>query len=397
MKLNDPQRLATLTATGLLDSEPEESFDRLTRLAARLTGSPIAAVSLVDDQRQFFKSCIGLSGWAEKGTPLSHSFCQYAVITGEPLIVDDARAHPVLKDNLAVPDLDVIAYAGIPLLAPNGEALGSFCAIDTKPRHWTDDEIAVLKDLAASAATEIELRLDLQERLRVESALRAAEKAKDEFVSIVSHELRTPLTSLRGSLGLMSSGRLNQEQMQRMLDLAVSNTDRLIRLINDFLDLERIKSGRIDLDLRKIDLATVVDSAVQNVAPDALRRRIPIEPHVTNDTVFVDPDRIVQVIVNLLSNAVKFSQPETAVVLTAKKEGKEVVITVKDTGRGIPEDKLESIFEPFQQVDASDSRDKGGTGLGLPICKTIVEQHHGCIELQSSLGNGATFTVRIPQ
>src|SRR5215217_4164804 len=134
----DAERLAALHGTGLMDSDPDERFDGLARVAAKALHAPIALVSLVDKDRQFFKSCIGLKEpWASRrGTPLSHSFCQHAVATRRPLIVDDAREDPALRDNPAIRDLDVVAYAGIPLIGADGHALGTLCVIDDRPRHW---------------------------------------------------------------------------------------------------------------------------------------------------------------------------------------------------------------------------------------------------------------------
>lgn len=159
-QVQDPARLQALRDACLLDTPAEESFDRLTRLASTILDAPVALVSLVDEDRQFFKSCVGLpEPWSSRRqTPLSHSFCQHAVNSGEPLVIEDARGHPLVRDNLAIRDLNVIAYAGIPLITSDGHALGSFCAIDDKPRRWTDEEIAILKDLSASVVTEIELR-----------------------------------------------------------------------------------------------------------------------------------------------------------------------------------------------------------------------------------------------
>jgi PAS domain S-box-containing protein len=184
--LADANRLAALASTGLLDSAAEPSFDRLTRLATRLLGTPVALVSLVDANRQFFKSCVGLpEPWAsQRETPLSHSFCQHVVSMREPLVIDDARLDFRVKDNLAISDLGVIAYLGIPL-AFNGHVIGSFCAIDGKPRAWTSDDIALLRDLADSVVTEIHLRAQRDEierqrdaaddaRLRLNNALSAA-------------------------------------------------------------------------------------------------------------------------------------------------------------------------------------------------------------------------------
>ena len=157
--IGDDERLEALHATGLLDSDVSPSFDRLARLAAHVLHSPVALVSLVDADRQFFKSCLGLpEPWAsQRGSPLTHSFCQHAVAAREPLIVSDAREHPVLRDNGAIRDMGVIAYAGIPLIDDKGHALGTLCVIDSQPRHWTSHQIELLSDIAASVTTEISL------------------------------------------------------------------------------------------------------------------------------------------------------------------------------------------------------------------------------------------------
>ncbi|MGI8552255.1 MAG: GAF domain-containing protein [Dehalococcoidia bacterium] len=166
--VRNPERLAALRATALLDSKAEAAFDRLTRLATRVLRAPVALVSLVDDDRQFFKSCIGLpEPWASaRETPLSHSFCQYVVATSEPLIIEDARKDSLLRESLAIPDLGVVAYVGMPLATAEGMVLGSFCVIDHVPRAWTEDELAILGDLAASATAEIALRESAREAQR---------------------------------------------------------------------------------------------------------------------------------------------------------------------------------------------------------------------------------------
>ena len=173
-RLVDEKRLSALTASALLDTPAEAAFDRFTRLAARLLGVPMVLVSLVDDHRQFFKSAVGLpEPWAaRRETPLSHSFCQYGVTTNEPLIVIDARQHPWLKENLAITELGVIAYAGIPLVNTEAQVLGMFCVIDSAPRAWSEEEIATLRELAAMVGTEIELRAHVR-------ALREAEESRE--------------------------------------------------------------------------------------------------------------------------------------------------------------------------------------------------------------------------
>lgn len=185
--LRDAARLEALRRTMLLDTPAEPAFDRLTRLATRLLHIPVALVTLVDGERQFLKSVIGLpEPWAsQRETPLSHSFCQHVVASGEPLIITDARQDLLLCDNLAIVDLQVVAYAGIPLLTAHGHAVGSFCAIDTVPRVWTEDDVAVLQDLAAATMTEIDLRV-----ATVEAQLRAAEAERER------HEKTTLLESI---------------------------------------------------------------------------------------------------------------------------------------------------------------------------------------------------------
>jgi len=171
--VQDRARLAKLHQLLLLDTPAEEAFDRLTRLASKIIDTPVSLVTLIDADRQFFKSQVGLpDDLAEKReTPLSHSFCQYTLATNEPLVVPDARKHPILKNNPAIPELNVIGYLGMPLMTTDGFALGALCVIDRKPRAWTEREIDIVCELAVSAMTEIELRSEIETRERMEADL----------------------------------------------------------------------------------------------------------------------------------------------------------------------------------------------------------------------------------
>ena len=183
--VQDPDRLRSLRRSGLLDTAPEESFDRITRIAASALGVPVSLVSLVDGDRQFFKSCLGLpQPWADaRETPLSRSFCQHVVVGAEPLIIHDAREHPLVHDNPAIVELGVVAYAGIPLEMPDGEIIGSLCAIDSVPREWTEHDVAMLTDLAAAVMTEIRLRLVADEAADAISRLARLEAITDAALS----------------------------------------------------------------------------------------------------------------------------------------------------------------------------------------------------------------------
>ncbi|MGD1807914.1 PAS domain S-box protein [Dapis sp. BLCC M126] len=257
----------------------------------------------------------------------------------------------------------------------------------------------------------------------------AVEQMKDEFISVVSHELRTPLASIHGALGLLKSGLLNQapERGRRMLDIAVANTDRLVRLVNDILDLERLHSNQVTMVKQTCNVSELMMQAASEMQPIAEKTGVNLSVTPIDTKLWGCADRLIQTLTNLLSNAIKYSSTGKTVWLTASKQrisqnqvdnshnltsgvpgdiavapacrinsSYQVLIMVKDQGRGIPADKIESIFGRFQQVDASDSRQKGGTGLGLAICRSIVQQHEGQIWAESTLGKGSTFFVTLP-
>jgi len=233
---------------------------------------------------------------------------------------------------------------------------------------------------------------------RTVEELRQLDRMKSEFVSIVSHELRTPLTSLRGSLGLLDAGAVGAlpESAASMLRIALSNTERLVRLVNDILDLERIESGAEVLDLRPHPVDGLVEEAVANVAGAADGARVQIDRAPVGGSVVADRDRAVQALTNLLANAVKFSEPGATVRVAGSAVDGLVRLDVVDQGRGIPPDKLETIFGRFQQVDSSDGRDRGGTGLGLAIVKSIADRHGGSVAVASELDRGSTFSLSLP-
>ena len=240
---------------------------------------------------------------------------------------------------------------------------------------------------------------DISERRRLE-------RMKDEFISTVSHELRTPLTSLRASLGLISSGSLDKrpEKQKQMLEVAIGNCDRLVRLVNDILDFDRVEKGGMPLHLQTMPAADILRRAADVEHEAALKAHITFRFDAPLSVkVRVDLDRILQVLAELVSNAIKFSPPQTIIKLGAQASGSnpetgraEVCIVIEDQGRGIPQEKLDMIFERFQQGDASDSRALGGTGLGLAICRRIVQQHGGRIWAESDPGKGSRFLFTVP-
>jgi len=270
--------------------------------------------------------------------------------------------------------------------------------------------VALVRARRRMALLSDELARTMRESLQHQTALqqrKQLDNLKDEFISTVSHELRTPLTSIHGALGLLSSGKAGHvdEKAGNLLRIANSNTERLVRLINDILDLERMESGRAPLQIRKLELREVVAQSVETMRSMAERFAVVLEivpePADTPIAFDGDPDRIQQVLTNLLSNAIKFSPRDGLVKVSTASDGENLVLQVVDAGRGVPVDKLETIFDRFGQVEASDARQKGGTGLGLAICRSIVAQHGGTIWAErndtTGKGPGTTVILRLPR
>jgi len=271
----------------------------------------------------------------------------------------------------------------------------------------------LLRNLQGNAIGTLSIGEDITERY-------AIERMKDEFVSVVSHELRTPLTSIHGALNLLSSGLINagSDKGRRVIEIAAESADRLVRLVNDILELERLESGKISLLKQPCNAADLLEKATDMMEVMA-RAKITLSISPQAIQLCADPDRIIQVLTNLLGNAIKFSPAGSTVWLSVEEipedkgnlqpfspcpplslsphqPSSSILFKVKDQGRGIPADKIESIFERFQQVDVSDSRKKGGTGLGLAICRSIVQQHGGRIWAESVLGEGSSFYFTLP-
>jgi PAS domain S-box-containing protein len=295
------------------------------------------------------------------------------------LIREDARAEAAAFYEKQVRERVPTTYFEFPVVAADGREL------------WIGQNVQLVFDG--------EIPVGVQAVARNITAHREVERLKDELIAVISHELRTPLTAMRGALGLLASGHLGQleQKGQRMLEIAAQNADRLVRLINDILDVERMAAGRSPLVRRLVDLSILMEDAVATMRPMAERSAIQIILTPLQVQLYLDPDRIVQALTNLISNAIKFSPYGGVVWMDGEVREEEVVIRVRDEGRGIPADKLDVIFERFQQADSSDSRQMGGSGLGLTISRGIVEEHGGCIRVESVPGDGATFYLTLPR
>ncbi len=388
---NEAARLRALYQYMILDTTEESGFDDIARLASFICEAPIALISLVDAQRQWFKSRVGLQATE---TPRAQAFCAHAILRpDEVMIVEDAARDPRFVDNpLVTGDPNIRFYAGAPLLAPGGEALGTICVIDRVPHDLAKNKIEALRTLSRMVVAQLELR-------RASAELAKLDRLKSEFVSNVSHELRTPITAIRGSLGLLHSGVAGAlpDSAARLVGIAETGCMRLVRLVNDILDIERIESGKIEFRLTDCDLVQLVHQALESMQAHSaecnvsLRLvRAPEEAHVRGD-----PDRLIQVLTNLIANAARYSPAGAAVELGIDATASGHRVSVRDRGPGVAAEFQGRLFQSFARADTS-ARAADSTGLGLAISKSIVERHGGRIGFEPGEGGGAVFHFELP-
>ncbi|MEO8561685.1 MAG: GAF domain-containing sensor histidine kinase [bacterium] len=438
--IHDGNRLAAVRATGLLDTEVEEAFDRLTRLAVRLVKIPAAFVSLVDENRDFYKSACGFGESLTTARQLEGpTFCHFTVQAAEPLIIPDTRADPVYRDVPTVQSLGVAAYVGIPIVV-NGHVIGAFCAIDFVPHAWTDDEVASLKELAEVAVSEISLRAsraeaerfreeaeqladaslasqhELQDQAKVltrqaeELELARAEadranRAKSDFLAAMSHDLRTPLTAIGGYAQLIELGVHGPvTDGQRDAAARIHRAQRhLHTIIGDILQFAKLEGGDIVIEPRAVSLSELGDALDSLVRQQAAEKGIAFECDLGggngdgNDAmaVLADHERALQILVNLTTNAIKFTDTGGRVSLTARRAGEWAAIAVSDSGKGITKEQMGRIFEPFVQLGSA-AGNRAGVGLGLATSRTLARRMGGEIDVESEEGVGSTFTLRLP-
>lgn len=396
--IGSPERLKSLSDSDLTSDSFEQDLDALTSLITRVLKVPVALVSLVDDRRQFFKSYCGLpEPWASRReTPLSHSFCQHVVISASPLVVSDAREHPLLLDNLAIPDIGVIAYAGVPIVGADGLVLGSLCAIDSKPRDWLAEEVDMLLSFSLQVSTHAQLHARSR-KLTTELADERRNAAEQQaMVRFNVHDLRTPLAALVSTMELVELlGPLTTDQEQ-ILSIGKRNGKELIDLVNTLVAIGSVEQhGASALDRSAVQPGTLVQRALEQVRPLARTSGVVLGEHrpALLPEVLADPEKIVRVLVNLLGNAIKYNKVggSVDVDLEATPEGM-VRFTVRDTGIGITD--VRDIFQEGVRLNGEGAT-AHSAGLGLNFCKRMVEAHGGSIGFDSGPA-GSVFHFTLP-
>jgi signal transduction histidine kinase len=399
---SDPHRLEAVRGTGLLDTPATAALDRLTRLAATLIDAPATFITLVDADRDFYLSNCGF------GEPLATvrelrgtTFCHYALVHDGPLVIDDTRAHPVYHKVPTVQSLGVAAYMGVPMKSADGEVIGSFCAIDFKPRAWSPREREVMEELAAAAASEILLLQAIGAHVRRADAAQveklAAEQAaatRRDVLNAVSHDLRDPLNTIQMALGPLEA-MSGDERVGRFAVIVRRQVARMSRLLEDLLDAARIDGGSLRLEPEPVNLAALVAEVAGDFAMQADAAGVTIRTDVQSNVPSIEGDRarLIQALSNLVSNSLKFTPRGGNVHVTARLVGDTVQLAVADTGCGIEAAQLPRVFDAFWQADAAR---RMGMGLGLHIVRGIVERHGGAIRVASAVGAGTTFEVDLP-
>ena len=395
-------RLAALSRYDILDTPPEQMFDDLTKLASHICGTHIALVSIVDKQRQWFKSSVGLDATE---TPRDISFCGHVVAGGEMMVVPDAHEDERFFDNPLTTDAPHVRfYAGAPLQTPDGHILGTLCVIDDEAMTLTDHQIDMLRALARQVMSQLELRRSVRitqdASLQIEAARLAAEEAnrsKTAFLANMSHELRTPLNSVIGFTNILLRNKrenLNAKELD-FLSRIGTNGRHLLDLINDVLDISKIEAGAMEMELEPVSLAALLSDVVAHTGGTA-----DTQAHITfscedSPTIIADRRRLMQVLINLVGNGIKFSVGNNVHLSVSVSHGRPVRIDVTDAGIGIPPEKLAKVFAPFEQADASTSRVYGGTGLGLAISRALCRSMGFDLEVASEEESGSTFSIRL--
>lgn len=413
--VNETERLRQLYELDILDTPPDGQLDEITRIAANLFQTPIALISLVDDDRQWFKSRIGLS---VSELPRDGSFCTDAILTNGILVVPDALEDQRFADSpLVIGPPHIRFYAGAPLKTPSGEALGTLCVIDQRPRSDIDEgQIKRLRGLANLVETHLTLRsaaqrllTELQDRQDLTAAFeqdRASYEgrltAKRDFLAKAAHEFRTPLNSVQACATMLRNeihGPHADPRYKSYAEIVLDAAGYMEALATGLLDYARTRSDQFELDLADVLLGDLARECADMVRTSAAMGGISIQCHMPRSPVLIKGDRLrlKQVLLNLLSNALKFTPPGGSIVITLPvPEFGMACLAVSDTGVGIAPDEIERAFAPFMQTSARPQNGQRGTGLGLPIARLIAERHGGAVSLDSVLGTGTTATIRLP-
>ncbi|WP_119790290.1 GAF domain-containing hybrid sensor histidine kinase/response regulator [Flavobacterium anhuiense] len=391
---NELQRLAALKRYNILDTLPDDAFDDATKLVAYICGVPIAHISFIDENRQWFKSEIGI-GVSE--VPREISFCQYTILDSKMTEINDTLLNDRFKDDPNVTGgFNIRFYAGVPLTTPDGYNIGTLCAIDHEAKVLNENQRNALSIVAKHVITSLELSTKNNQLYTQRKIAERAVLARDSFLANMSHEIRTPLNAIIGFTDLLAQTELDDSQRDYIGNVQIAG-ENLLLIVNDILDLSKMESGNLPIESEPFNLKKTlrhVYSLLKVKVQKEVEFNLFLDAELP-DMVIGDQGRLNQILVNLIGNALKFTNEGEVTVSVKKIEETEdsysFKFSIKDTGIGIAKDKLETIFERFTQGEESTTRTFGGTGLGLNIVKQLVELQKGEVHVKSTLNRGSEF------
>jgi signal transduction histidine kinase len=338
----------------------------------------------VEKERQFFKSAFGLpEPWlSRRETPLTHSFCKHVVATGAPLIIDDATVHPLVKDNPAIRDLNVIAYAGMPLTLTNGQTIGSFCVIDHHPRRWQENEINLLSDIACSVMAEIELRMLMA--------------AKEELLDIIFHDLKNPLGAIFLNSQMMARRPqvLDDASLRWISDKIHIASERMNHIITDVSELNLFERGDFVLQREDCDAGEILNDAVTKVRPWSDQRRIKVRPTIAAAaSVYCDRTRVVQALANLILMSIRRTSEGQLIEVRLTKDEDDLQFEIRDSGPPFTTEDITHFFDRFVQTPALRSK---GEKLAVCLANEIIKASDGTIMIGPADGESNFVRIKIP-
>ena len=388
-------RLRELHSYGVLDSAAERDFDDIAVLAGQVCATPIALVTLVDEDRQWFKAHVGLPVCQ---TSRDSSFCAHAIHGDGILEVPDALLDARFADNpLVLGDPHIRFYAGAPLVTPSGHALGSLCVIDRVPRRLSDAQRDALLILARHVVAELELRRYAHAVTTVNARLQAADRLKDDFLARITHELRTPMTTINGYLEMLADGGLDGEATAQAMAVIRRSSTRLTSLVEDMLVAAQFSTTGMALHIAPLNLSALAHAAVTANAPLAQARGLSLQVQTAGPVPAAgDHARLSQALDRLVLNAIKFTPAGSVTVRAMLDDFDHPALEVSDTGIGIPLEDQHTVLLPFRRTRAVEDQQITGAGLGLSIVKAVVDAHDGELSIDSAPGVGTSIRLTLP-
>lgn len=396
--LHERERIRALLRYDILDTPAEEEYDEITRLASFICNAPIVLISLVDTDRQWFKARLGLDA---KETPRDLAFCAHTICQEGVFVVNDALQDERFADNpLVIGDPLIRFYAGVPLVTPDGYALGTLCAIDRVPRQLSAEQIDALQILAKQVMFRLEMRrthVQLRDAARKMLDLAATQ---DEFFAIISHDLMSPFTSILAlsEILLTDMDELPPREQREMLQSIHASGTATLTLLDNLLEWSMLQTGRIKHRPTPLDVRALLVRVVSLLGGAARKKSLRLEVDTAASIyALADSDMIHSVLQNLVFNAIKFTPEGGSIRTSAELKGPMVEVAVTDTGVGMAVETVQQLFGSHLASNTLGTAGERGTGFGLLLCQQFVEKNGGTLQVESEPNKGTTFRLTMPR